>query len=111
MDVPTIMRVKKWALSFEELLSDETGLIEFELFLKKEYSHENIHFYKACKELIMAPLSKLATLKANIETYVKFLFTFTAAGIKYCVVAVKRLLILHHSADYIFSPLGSLSPF
>ena len=27
---------------------------------------------------------------------------FTAAGIKCCVVAVKHLPILHHSADYIF---------
>ena len=67
MEIPTVMRVKKWALSFEDLLSDETGLTEFEHFLKKEYSHENIHFYKACKDLVVAPLSKAPSLKSNIE--------------------------------------------
>ena len=70
VEIPTVTRVKKWALSFDELLSDETGCTEFEHFLKKEYSHENIRFYKACKELIVAPLSKVASMKNNIERLV-----------------------------------------
>ena len=32
----------------------------------------------------------------------KVLFEYTAAGVKCRVAAVKRLLILHYSADYIF---------
>ena len=32
----------------------------------------------------------------------RLLFYFTAAGVKCCVAAVKRLPVLHHSADYIF---------
>ena len=59
--------MKKWALSFDDLLADLTGVMEFEIFLKKEYSHENIRFYRACKELISAPLSKVKDIKACIE--------------------------------------------
>ena len=67
VEIPTATRLKKWALSFDDLLADPTGIIEFEIFLKKEYSHENIRFYKACKELISAPLSRVKDLKACIE--------------------------------------------
>ena len=59
--------MKKWSLSFDDLLADETGMTEFEIFLKKEYSHENIRFYRACKELISAPLSRVKSIKASIE--------------------------------------------
>lgn len=68
VDIPTVTRLKKWALSFDDLLKDETGCTEFEIFLKKEYSHENIRFYRACKELIIAPLSKVSTMKNSIDS-------------------------------------------
>lgn len=48
---PTEKRVKRWALSMEELMSDPTGLQEFTQYLRKEYSHENIRFWLAVKDL------------------------------------------------------------
>ncbi|XP_054008717.1 regulator of G-protein signaling 11 isoform X1 [Hylaeus anthracinus] len=51
VEVPTEKRVKRWALSMEELMSDPTGLQEFTNYLRKEYSHENIRFWLAVKDL------------------------------------------------------------
>ncbi|XP_020282489.1 uncharacterized protein LOC109854112 isoform X2 [Pseudomyrmex gracilis] len=51
VEVPTERRVKRWALSMEELMSDPTGLQEFTNYLRKEYSHENIRFWLAVKDL------------------------------------------------------------
>ncbi|XP_073981636.1 regulator of G-protein signaling 7-like isoform X2 [Rhodnius prolixus] len=51
VEVPTEKRVKRWALSFEDLLADPTGVAEFTNYLRKEYSHENIRFWLAVKEL------------------------------------------------------------
>ncbi|KOX75383.1 Regulator of G-protein signaling 7 [Melipona quadrifasciata] len=51
VEVPTEKRVKRWALSMEELMSDLTGLQEFTNYLRKEYSHENIRFWLAVKDL------------------------------------------------------------
>ncbi|XP_052766962.1 regulator of G-protein signaling 6-like isoform X4 [Mya arenaria] len=67
VEIPTEMRIRMWALRFEALLQDATGCLEFEHFLKKEYSLENIRFYKACKELIVCPNSDVARWKAEIE--------------------------------------------
>ena len=60
------MRIRKWALSFDDLLVDVTGRNEFEMFLKKEYSSENIRFYKACKHLMVCPNSQVLTWKDDI---------------------------------------------
>ena len=38
------------------------------------------------------------------------LFYYTAAGVKCHVAAVKRLRVLHHSADYIFIFFGITGP-
>ncbi|XP_063983628.1 uncharacterized protein LOC135165834 isoform X2 [Diachasmimorpha longicaudata] len=51
VDVPTEKRVKRWGLSMEELMFDPTGLLEFTNYLRKEYSHENIRFWLAVKDL------------------------------------------------------------
>lgn len=51
VDVPTEKRVRRWAISIEELVSDATGLLEFTAYLKKEYSHENIRFWMAVNDL------------------------------------------------------------
>uniref|UniRef100_W8AZL5 Regulator of G-protein signaling 7 n=1 Tax=Ceratitis capitata TaxID=7213 RepID=W8AZL5_CERCA len=51
VDTPTEKRVKRWAISIEELVSDPTGLQEFTSFLEKEYSHENIRFWIAVNRL------------------------------------------------------------
>lgn len=51
VDIPTEKRVRRWAISIEELVSDPTGLQEFTAYLKKEYSHENIRFWIAVNDL------------------------------------------------------------
>ncbi|GIX90071.1 hypothetical protein CEXT_674783 [Caerostris extrusa] len=51
VDVPTEQRVKLWAISLEDLLNDPTGIKEFERYLRTEYSHENILFWKAVQSL------------------------------------------------------------
>lgn len=51
VDTPSEKRLKRWALSLEELLSDPTGVHEFEIYLRKEYSHENMLFWKAVQDL------------------------------------------------------------
>eukprot|EP00079_Xenopus_tropicalis_P011814 XP_002938108.2 PREDICTED: regulator of G-protein signaling 14 isoform X2 [Xenopus tropicalis] len=42
--------VASWAVSFERLLQDPLGVEYFTEFLKKEYSAENIYFWKACEK-------------------------------------------------------------
>ncbi|KAL8619208.1 hypothetical protein ACOMHN_049990 [Nucella lapillus] len=70
-DTPTERRVRTWGLSFRDLLSDHLGLAEFESFLKKEYSQENLRFWHACEQLKFAPLS---TVPSSIDTiYREFL--------------------------------------
>ncbi|XP_076323145.1 regulator of G-protein signaling 7-like isoform X1 [Tachypleus tridentatus] len=51
VEIPTEKRVKRWSISLEELLSDPTGVVEFEVYLRKEYSFENIRFWKAVQGL------------------------------------------------------------
>ena len=41
----SVRRLKLWAESFEELLSDEAGREILEKFLDKEYSGENLRFW------------------------------------------------------------------
>ncbi|KAM5171972.1 regulator of G-protein signaling 14 [Mantella aurantiaca] len=42
--------VPSWAVSFERLLQDPVGIEYFTEFLNKEYSAENIHFWKSCEK-------------------------------------------------------------
>ncbi|KFD52342.1 hypothetical protein M513_06723 [Trichuris suis] len=44
-------RVRRWALSFDELLSDTAGRECFMKFLEKEYSGENLRFWEAVQSL------------------------------------------------------------
>lgn len=41
--------VSTWGTSFEKLLEDAAGLHTFAIFLKKEFSAENIYFWTACE--------------------------------------------------------------
>ena len=59
METPTEQRVKRWSYGLKELLADPTGRHEFEIFLEKEYSSENIHFWLAVQELGKLPLSRV----------------------------------------------------
>ncbi|XP_062330486.1 regulator of G-protein signaling 9-like [Osmerus eperlanus] len=51
VEMPTKMRVERWTFSFGELLSDPRGRADFRLFLKKEFSGENLAFWEACEDL------------------------------------------------------------
>lgn len=51
VDPPTEKRVKRWAISLEEMLSDPRGMYEFEQYLRKEYSYENIKFWQSVQDL------------------------------------------------------------
>ncbi|KAL0608311.1 Regulator of G-protein signaling 14 [Plecturocebus cupreus] len=66
--------VASWALSFERLLQDPLGLAYFTEFLKKEFSAENVTFWKACERFQQIPASdtqQLAQEARNI--YQEFL--------------------------------------
>jgi len=43
--------VKRWALSFDELLTDPAGRENFMKFLDKEYSGENLRFWESVQNL------------------------------------------------------------
>lgn len=45
--------VVSWGSSFERLLEDPAGLHAFAVFLKKEFSAENIYFWTACERYRM----------------------------------------------------------
>ncbi|MEQ2172247.1 hypothetical protein GOODEAATRI_019165, partial [Goodea atripinnis] len=51
VEIPTKMRVERWTFSFKELLSDPRGRDDFRLFLKKEFSGENLAFWEGCEDL------------------------------------------------------------
>uniref|UniRef100_A0A8C9ZYZ5 Regulator of G protein signaling 9a n=1 Tax=Sander lucioperca TaxID=283035 RepID=A0A8C9ZYZ5_SANLU len=74
VDVPTKMRVERWSFSFFELLNDLRGRDDFKVFLKKEFSGENLAFWEAAEELKWGTASSI-TSKA--ETVFK---TFLAPG-------------------------------
>ncbi|XP_031625599.1 uncharacterized protein LOC116342216 isoform X3 [Contarinia nasturtii] len=71
VDIPTEKRVKRWAISIEELVSDPTGLQEFTNYLRKEYSHENIRFWITVNDLRRSAHSQIA--RKVREIYEEFL--------------------------------------
>ncbi|XP_069050622.1 regulator of G-protein signaling 9 isoform X2 [Lepisosteus oculatus] len=71
---PTKLRVERWTFSFKELLSDPRGRQDFQLFLKKEFSGENLAFWEACEDLKFGDQTKV---KEKAEEIYK---TFLAPG-------------------------------
>ncbi|XP_077588900.1 regulator of G-protein signaling 14-like isoform X3 [Stigmatopora nigra] len=67
--------VLSWALSFEKLLEDPSGVNYFTAFLKSEVSEENILFWQACEEFKKIPDTSLEQLRATsrsiYETYLR----------------------------------------
>ncbi|NXK89916.1 RGS9 protein, partial [Formicarius rufipectus] len=59
VEVPTKMRVERWAFNFNELIRDPKGRQSFQLFLKKEFSGENLSFWEACEDLKYGDQSKV----------------------------------------------------
>lgn len=74
VEIPTKMRVERWTFSFGELLSDPRGRDDFRLFLKKEFSGENLAFWESCEDL---KWGTAATMKEKAEQIYK---TFLARG-------------------------------
>ncbi len=56
---PTERQVKRWAFSMQEVLSDPRGLHELEVFVEKEFSSENLHFWRAIEQLKAIPISRV----------------------------------------------------
>ncbi|NXF79140.1 RGS9 protein, partial [Sclerurus mexicanus] len=59
VEVPTKMRVERWAFNFNELIRDPKGRQSFQIFLKKEFSGENLSFWEACEDLKYGDQSKV----------------------------------------------------
>ncbi|MEE6506903.1 hypothetical protein FKM82_007895 [Ascaphus truei] len=59
VDIPTKLRVERWAFNFNELIRDPKGRQSFQLFLKKEFSGENMSFWEACEDLKYGDQSKV----------------------------------------------------
>ncbi|XP_041857314.1 regulator of G-protein signaling 9a isoform X1 [Melanotaenia boesemani] len=74
VDPPTKMRVERWSFSLFELLTDLRGRDDFKIFLKKEFSGENLAFWEAAEELKWGTASSMST---KAETIFK---TFLAPG-------------------------------
>ncbi|XP_071765973.1 regulator of G-protein signaling 9a [Centroberyx gerrardi] len=66
VDVPTKMRVERWSFSFFELLSDLRGRDDFKIFLKKEFSGENLAFWEAAEEMKRGTASSMSTKASTI---------------------------------------------
>ncbi|XP_076594554.1 regulator of G-protein signaling 14 isoform X1 [Chaetodon auriga] len=56
--------VLSWAVSFEKLLEDPSGVHYFTSFLRSEVSAENILFWQACEKFRKIPAASLDELKA-----------------------------------------------
>ncbi|KAM5217438.1 regulator of G-protein signaling 14 isoform 4-T4 [Hipposideros larvatus] len=66
--------VASWGLSFERLLQDPLGLAYFTEFLKKEFSAENVTFWKACQRFQQIPASDTQQLAQEARSiYQEFL--------------------------------------
>ncbi|KAI5628825.1 regulator of G-protein signaling 9, partial [Silurus asotus] len=74
VEIPTRMRVERWSFSFYELLNDPRGRADFKLFLKKEFSGENLAFWEAAEEM---KWGAAASMSEKAETIFK---TFLAPG-------------------------------
>ncbi|KAM8946769.1 regulator of G-protein signaling 9 [Pelodytes ibericus] len=59
VETPTKLRVERWAFNFSELIRDPKGRQSFQLFLKKEFSGENMSFWEACEDLKYGDQSKV----------------------------------------------------
>ena len=46
VEIPTKMRVERWAINFSELIRDPKGRQSFQYFLKKEFSGGSLIFLK-----------------------------------------------------------------
>lgn len=71
-DFPSKYQAKSWGTSFALLMKDELGQELFEENLQKEFSVENLDFYRECVALRLCP-------KSEVEEKVKRIFGYTLA--------------------------------
>lgn len=59
LEHPLERQVRKWACSFQDLLTDVTGRYSFESFCKSQFCHENVRFWQSCRDLKSVPFPAL----------------------------------------------------
>ena len=59
VDNPTQLRVRRWSFNCKELLSDPTGVREFQKFCKADFSTESLDFYLHVQEIRNCPLPQI----------------------------------------------------
>eukprot|EP01135_Chromosphaera_perkinsii_P010737 Nk52_evm16s2209 gene=Nk52_evmTU16s2209 len=69
----TVAMVRNWTVSFKNLMEDETGITMFQMYLKKEFSDENIKFWHSVNEL------KESTPEEEVEEKAKHIFNMYIA--------------------------------
>nr|XP_019939592.1 PREDICTED: regulator of G-protein signaling 14-like isoform X2 [Paralichthys olivaceus] len=74
--------VLSWAVSFEKLLEDPSGVRYFTAFLRSEVSAENILFWKACEKFRKIPPTCLDELKTEARSIYN---TYLSASAPYSV--------------------------
>lgn len=72
-EIPTEKRVRRWAISLEDIIMDPLGVQELLAYMKKEYSHENLRFWLAVQELKRGPGSDTKIKKKVKEIFDEFL--------------------------------------
>ncbi|XP_068629419.1 uncharacterized protein [Battus philenor] len=112
VEVPSDKRVQRWALSIDELVSDPTGLQEFTSFLRKEYSHENIRFWLAVRDLRRSSIKQIP--KKLEEIYAEFLKPGAPCEINIDGATAERVMeglrsgsryAFDHAADHVYGLL------
>uniref|UniRef100_H3D467 Regulator of G protein signaling 2 n=1 Tax=Tetraodon nigroviridis TaxID=99883 RepID=H3D467_TETNG len=70
---PTVDDVNQWAQSLDTLLSNKYGKTAFCIFLKSEFSEENIEFWTACEDFRLHTSQEELLSRANsiYEEFVK----------------------------------------
>ncbi|XP_061581147.1 regulator of G-protein signaling 14 isoform X2 [Cololabis saira] len=74
--------VLSWAVSFEKLLEDPSGVSYFTAFLKSEVSAENILFWQVCEKFRKIPATSMDKLKAEARSIYN---TYLSNNAPYCV--------------------------
>ncbi|KAM4039478.1 regulator of G-protein signaling 14 isoform 1-T1 [Anomaloglossus baeobatrachus] len=82
--------VASWAVSFERLLQDSLGVEYFTEFLKKEYSAENIYFWKSCEKYQNIPAEDIEQLKQESQR----IYTEYLSSTSLCPVNVDQQAVI-----------------
>ncbi|XP_010864271.1 regulator of G-protein signaling 20 isoform X2 [Esox lucius] len=72
---PTLEEVRSWAQSFDHLMSCPAGRVAFRMFLRTEFSEENMLFWLACEEFTKETNKTAIEEKARViyEDYISIL--------------------------------------